>query len=163
MPLPKACQHLWDLVLGTLPTLPIPPIPRIPRTLCSGSCPITVSPLHLPSRMAVSGVMACRRAPIMRNIATSAVASSTAIGVLDIEIPVACQHEADLQTPDSILTSLSTSIDVNIVISRPVMCYPFQGLWQQRDHFLVERPSNLHALASATQSLLLIKFKMYRG
>jgi hypothetical protein len=75
-------------------TLPIPPMPTIPSVLSLGSWPIGVFPRHLPSRIAMIGIVACLSAPSRRKMPTSAVALSTAIGVLDIRIPVAVSQEA---------------------------------------------------------------------
>jgi hypothetical protein len=64
---------------------PIPPIPMIPRIFPSGSWPSTAGglPRHLPSRSDSTDVFKLRKAPRMRNIFVSAVASSTAVGTLD--------------------------------------------------------------------------------
>lgn len=69
-------------------------MPKIPSVLSLGSWPIGVFPRHLPSRIAMIGTVACLSAPSRRKMPTSAVALSTAIGVLDIRIPVAVSQDA---------------------------------------------------------------------
>lgn len=72
----------------------MPPIPRIPSTLPCGSCPSAGSglPLHLPSRRAAMEPGRLRRAPRRRKMLRSAVASSTAEGVLETRIERALQE-----------------------------------------------------------------------
>lgn len=64
---------------------PMPPIPRMPRTLPCGSWPSAGrgEPRHLPSRRALMPMGRLRRAPMSSQMVTSAVASSTAVGVLE--------------------------------------------------------------------------------
>ena len=85
--------------------LPIPPIPKIPNVLPLGSLPkagilVPFSPLltcssspprHSPLRKAVMPALKFLIAPSSKNKAQSAVASSTAEGVLDTLIPRAVQ------------------------------------------------------------------------
>lgn len=64
-------------------------MPRIPNTFPLGSWPsagtLPASPVrHLPSRSENSDALKFRSAPSMRNTAVSAVASSTAVGTLEI-------------------------------------------------------------------------------
>lgn len=89
---------------------PIPPIPSIPRTFPCGSWPSGGGgePLHLPSRSANiamygqsppftntgiedSQVLNPLRAPKIKNIFVSAVASSTATGTLETRMPFSVQ------------------------------------------------------------------------
>lgn len=108
-------------------TLPIPPIPRIPRTFFWGSWPSVVFPCHwpvivnlilrfiknkrkkkkkkgeIPARKAANGTYACRKAPIIKKMPTSAVAWLTATGVLETAIPgrvSIIQHVADRDLND---------------------------------------------------------------
>jgi hypothetical protein len=90
-------------------TPPIPPMPIIPRTFFCGSWPSSLRPRHFPvDGILVStiilddlskwkyepaltdrnGAVILRRAPIMRNMAISAVALLTATGVFATEMPI---------------------------------------------------------------------------
>lgn len=70
--------------------------------------------------MEVNGTYACRRAPIIKKMPTSAVALLTATGVLDTAIPV---RALDFVTSKrvAVRTLLRTSININIVIACTVM------------------------------------------
>jgi len=86
--------------------LPIPPMPMMPSSFPCGSWPsplsdfstndsycqldskdVPVFPFHSPWRIASDGTHDRRNAPSIKYIATSAVASSTAPGVLEMRIP----------------------------------------------------------------------------
>ena len=78
--------------------------------------------------MAVIGTVTCRSAPSIKKMATSAVASSTAIGVLDIAIPELFSMRK-LQEHDLRPTSLSTGIDVDVIIICFIVADTLQRLW----------------------------------
>lgn len=64
----------------------MPPMPRIPSTFPCGSCPRAIGsgePFHLPARRFCIPALKLRRAPIIKNMLTSAVDSSTAVGTLE--------------------------------------------------------------------------------
>lgn len=68
---------------------PIPPMPRIPSVLPCGSRPMAGGgfPSHSPLRRDMMATLKFRRAPSMRKMAVSAVASSTAVGTLETLMP----------------------------------------------------------------------------
>lgn len=72
---------------------PMPPMPRMPRILPCGSWPSwgRGEPRHLPSRRALMPMGRLRRAPSSSQMVTSAVASSTAVGVFETRTEWAVQ------------------------------------------------------------------------
>jgi hypothetical protein len=100
----------------------MPPMPNIPNVLPLGSWPIGVLPRHLPSRIATRGMVACRKAPSMRKIPTSAVASSTAMGVLDMKMPAVNQLTNYGEWAGVWRRAfLGQSIDIDVVVSSAIV------------------------------------------
>lgn len=72
---------------------PMPPMPKMPRILPWGSWPSAGGgePRHLPARRALMPMGRLRRAPMSSQMFTSAVASSTAVGVFETRMSWAVQ------------------------------------------------------------------------